>query len=538
MMGPVRTTPIGRWLLALILAASLGGFVHAQQVEPAPPLAAAPAPPTQPPPATPGGPPDARAPESAPHDVARPEVARSVTRSITIGGRTLDYVANVGWVDVINARGTARASLFYTAYILATPATAEARPIIFAFNGGPGAASVYLHLGAMGPRRAVIGPQGAEGTPQLADNAETWLGLGDLVFVDPAGTGLSRTAMNDGSVGDEAFWETDTDIDAMYRFILAYVARFARDRPVYLVGESYGGFRAARLADSLSKLATIRLAGVILISPALDRAAMADDRMMPLAAMLRVPTFAAVAWHHDRVPGVGRDRAARDRFLAEAESWAVGDGLRDLVAGDALSAGRRKQFLASYAHFTGLSPELAAQRDGIVGITEYARTLLGEQGRMLGLYDASVSVPQRGRDPTLRGIGNPLSAAIESYLAGEIGLVTPAKYTTLNPRTNRDWLWLPRGTFGYPNAALSLREALIANHALRVLIVHGRFDLVTPFATTSWAVAQLRLPPERRAAVRLAVLDGGHMMYLHDDSRAALTALAGELIAGGVATAP
>jgi len=169
--------------------------------------------------------------------------------------------------------------LFYTAYILAAPATTEARPIIFAFNGGPGAASVYLHL-ARWDHAARRSAAGRRGTPPLVDNAETWLGLGDLVFVDPAGTGLSRATMADGSPGDQAFWETDADIDAMYRFIIAYVARFARDRPIYLVGESYGGFRAARLADSLSKLATIRLAGVVLISPAIDRGAMADDRMM------------------------------------------------------------------------------------------------------------------------------------------------------------------------------------------------------------------------------------------------------------------
>jgi carboxypeptidase C (cathepsin A) len=534
----VSTTPLRHWLLALTLAACWGGAALAQRADPP---SAAPAPDAQ---ATPAQPPGAAAPDAsaAPsHSAAPPpEIARSVTRSITISGRTLDYTAAVGWLPVINARGTARASLFYTAYTLAAPPDA-ARPIIFAFNGGPGAASVYLHLGAMGPRRAQIGPQGApEGTAApLVDNAETWLGLGDLVFIDPAGTGLSRAERNDGRPGgDDAFWDTNSDIDAMGRFIQAYIARFARDRPVYLVGESYGGFRAARLAESFAKLSTMRLAGVVLVSPALDRGAMADDRLMPHAAMLRVPTFAAVAWHHDRVPGVGRDIAARDRFVAEAEAWALNEGLTDVAAGDALSPGRRKQFIARYAHFTGLSPELAAQRDGIVGIAEFARSLLRDSERMLGLYDASVSVPQRGRDPTLRGIGGGLTAAMESYLSDELGLAGDAKYTTLNPRTNRDWMWLPRGTFGYPSAAQALREALVASASLRVLIVHGRYDLVTPFATSSWAVAQLRLPPERRAAVRLAVLDGGHMMYLHDDSRRALTALASELIAGSAATTP
>jgi carboxypeptidase C (cathepsin A) len=522
-MAPVspklaRHKSLRPWLLALLLAASLAGAVRAQQAAAPSPSPAADAP-------------------AAP--AASSEIARSVARAIVVGGHTLDYTATAGWLALGNARATAQARIFYTAYSLAPGAAPQAaRPVIFAFNGGPGAASVYLHLGAMGPRRAVIGPQGVEGTPPLIDNAETWLGLGDLVFVDPVGTGLSRAETNDGRPAEDAFWETDADIDTMYRFIVAYVARFAPGRPVTLVGESYGGFRAARLADSLSKLATIRLAGVVLISPALDRGAMANERMMPLAAMLRVPSFAAIAWYHDRVPGVGRTRAARDRFLAEAEAWALGEGLNALVAGDALSAGRRKQFLADYVRFTGLPPEVAARRDGEVGIMEFARSLLGDSGQALGLYDASVSVAQRGRDPTLRGVGTALGAAIESYLTGEIGLVVHPPYATLNPRINRDWMWLPRGTFGYPNAAESLREALISNASLRVLIVHGRFDLVTPFAATSWAVGQLRLPPERRAAVRLAVLDAGHMVYLHDEARAALTALASELIAGGAATAP
>ncbi len=525
------TPPIRRWLLALALAASLGGFAQAQDSQRDEPALPVPAGPPAPPAAAPAPPP-------APLSAALPEVARSVARAIMLPGGPLDYTATAGWLAITHARGTARASIFYTAYTLATPASAS-RPIIFAFNGGPGAASVYLHLGTMGPRRAQVGPAGApEGTPPIVDNAETWLGLGDLVFVDPVGTGLSRAQANDGGSGDEAFWDTDSDVDAMYRFVTDYAARYAPGRPVYLVGESYGGFRAARLADSLSKLSTIRLAGVVLVSPALDRGAMADDRLMPVAAMLRVPTFAAVAWHHDRTPGIGRDLAGRDRFIAEAEAWALGQGLTDLAAGDTLPPGRRKQFLATYAQFTGLPPELAEQRDGIVGIVEFARNLLRDSARMVGLYDASVTIPQRGRDPTLRGIGAPLTAAIEAYLAGEIGLASDAKYTLLNPRTNRDWMWLPRGAFGYPSAAQALREALITNRGLRVLIVHGRFDLVTPFAATSWAVAQLRLPPDRRAAVRFAVLDGGHMMYLHDDSRRALTALATEFIAGVAATTP
>jgi carboxypeptidase C (cathepsin A) len=559
----VRTFPVGArhargpavlraGLLALLLAVALAAGGRAQVpgaggrddgagafIAPPPSQAPAPASPAPvPAPAAPEVAAPAPAASGPAVGAALPEVARTVARSVELAGRTIAYTAQVGWLPVAHARGTARAWLFYTAYAAAPQAGEPARPVIFAFNGGPGAASMYLHLGALGPRRAALGPEGAAGPVPLVDNAESWLGLGDLVFIDPVGTGLSRAELTGGRTGDadDAFWETDADIDALYRFILAWLERHGRGRPVWLVGESYGGFRAARLADSLAKVASVRLGGAVLVSPALDRGTMAEDRMMPIGALLRVPTYAAVAWRHDRVPGVGRELAARDRLVAEAERWALGEGLSDLVQGDALPADRRKTFLAAYARFTGLSPALVAERDGPIGAVEFARSLLPD--RRLGLYDASVAVPARGRDPTLRAIGQPLVAAMERYLADDLGLALPGKYTGLNPRTNRDWTWMPRGAFGYPSAAEALRDALTTRPALRVLVVHGRYDLVTPFAATAFAVAQLRLPPDRRAAVRLAVLDGGHMMYLHDESRQALVALATELIARPAAAAP
>lgn len=467
--------------------------------------------------------------------------ARTVERRFSAGGQDFAYSVRASWQAVPNAGGTANGEIFHVAYTR-EDAGAAPRPILFAFNGGPGASSVYLHLAAMGPRRAALAADGTAqpGQPTLVDNAESWLGFADLVFVDPVGTGLSRAISADGSISDSrSFWEVEADVRAMTRFVRDYLERAGRrGSPVFLVGESYGGFRVARMARLLAESYGVRVAGLIMVSPVLDRGAMAIDPFMPVATMLRLPTYAAVAWRHERVAGVGRDAAARDAFVAEAERYAMSDGLVAVSAGDALPQDRRKAYFAAIAHFTGLSVDEVARRDGVIGPDVFAGLLLAGSGRALGLYDASVAGPRGDRMGSLRGLGIALSDAIEIYLRDEVGLVPPTKYISLNAETARDWQWLRRGDFGYPNVAPRLREALIADGALRVLIVHGRYDLVTPFASSSWTVAQLRLPPARRAAIRFALFEGGHMMYLHAESRQALTALAREFIVPPAPAAP
>lgn len=474
---------------------------------------------------------------AAPFDSA----ARSVERRFAADGQDFPYTASAGWLAVPSTGGQTVGEIFHVAYRRGDVGGAG-RPIIFAFNGGPGAASVYLHLGAMGPRRATVGPDGVVpgSNPPLVDNAESWLGFADLVFVDPIGTGLSRAVAADGSVANgREFWDTEADARAAARFVRDYLDRIGRRAsPVYLVGESYGGFRVARLARMLPESYGVRLAGIVMVSPVIDRGAMAIDPFMPMATMLRVPTYAAVAWRHGRAAGIGRDESARDAFVAEAEAFALGDGLIAAVAGDTLPRDRRKAFYAQLARFTGLSTEETTRRDGVIGPDVFANALLADSGRALGFYDASVTGPRGDRMAGLRGLGSALAMAIESYLGEDIGLVAPSKYIPLNQDAARDWQWFRRGDFGYPNAAPRLREALVADPALRVLIVHGRYDLVTPFAATAWTIAQLHLPPARRSAVRLVVLEGGHMMYLHDESRRQLSALAREFVAAPIPPAP
>lgn len=462
-------------------------------------------------------------------------------RRFAADGQDFAYTVRAAWQPVPSLTGAVTGEVFHVAYTR-DGAAAPTRPILFAFNGGPGASSVYLHLGAMGPRRAAVGPDGTlqPGQPMLVDNAESWLSFADMVFVDPVGTGLSRIA--GGATNSEdarAFWDVEIDARSMARFVRDFLQRTGRrESPLYLVGESYGGFRVARMARMLSEFHGIRPAGLVMVSPVLDRGAMAVDPFMPVPAMLRLPTYAAIAWRHERVAGVGRDAAARDLFVAEAERFALGDGLIAASAGDALSVDRRKAFHAGMARFTGLSLEDIARRDGVIGPDVFAAMLLAGSGRVLGLYDASVTLPRGDRTSGLRGLGSTLGTAIETYLRDEVGLATSGKYVPLNFQTSRDWQWLGRGDFGYPNAAPRLREALIADAALRVLIVHGRYDLVTPFASSTWTVAQLRLPPARRAAIRFGLFEGGHMMYLHDESRRGLTATAREFIAQPAPAAP
>jgi len=356
-MGLVRITPIGR-CCSLLLAASLGGFPCARsKVETAAAARAVPwrrVPPAQPPAAAPRR---AQA-ETSPPDRPQRHAVDHDRR------RTLDYVANVPAGSTSSTRAARRgASLFYSAYILAAPATTGRGPIIFAFNGGPGAASVYLHLGAMGPRRAQIGPAGRRGHPASLV-ATPNLARPRRPGVRRSGRHrLSRATLADAVLANQAFWETDADIDAMYRSS-SPMSPVCGDRADYLVGRAMAAsVRRARRQPVEAR--HLRLAGVVLISPAIDRGAdwrTTDDAARRDAARA---DFAASPVSNDRVPGVAADRAARDRFLADARSGRFGEGLR--TSSPAMRwAGRAAQAVPSrpMCTFTGLTPELAAQRDG------------------------------------------------------------------------------------------------------------------------------------------------------------------------------
>lgn len=460
----------------------------------------------------------------------RPLPEDAVTKhTLTIDGAPLVYTATVGYLPLADANGTVKAQVGYVSY--ARDGETRDRPITFVFNGGPGASSAYLNLGALGPRRVRINDDGTVPPPPvlLVDNPMTWLVFTDLVFVDPVGTGFSRPTRVDGKpVPNSEFWSVNPDIDWNARFIRQYLTHADRwTSPKFLVGESYGGFRVARLAEALAERFGVGLNGAILVSPVLEFGlALGEDRFLLWPTVLRLPSYAATAWHHGRVEAASGEPAARDRFLDEVERFSLAEYLPRLATLPDSPPEQRQALYARLAAYTGLPVATIERADGRIGLETFVKEALAEGGRVIGRYDSSVSIPDpdpgaprfEDSDPTLTSLTAPFTTAMYAYLQGELGYATEQPYILLNRAVSRDWDWGGRRN-GTPGAADNLRAAMVANRHLDVLIVHGRFDLITPYFSTAYVTRQMRLDPSLRDNLSLALYDGGHMMYLHKAGR-------------------
>ena len=431
---------------------------------------------------------------------------------------TLAYVVRVEAVPLSNPKGEKQAEVVVTSYTLERT-DAKERPITYLFNGGPGAASAYLQFGGVGPKRLPFGgPDNAPSDlPKLIDNPDTWLAFTDLAFVDPVGTGYSR-ATGDG----KAFWSVEGDVDSLSRVVAKHLA--ARDRlvsPVYLAGESYGGFRIPRIARKLQEKDGVGVAGLIALSPVLDFAIRDGENTSPLPWVTALPSLAATA-RERKAPVTRAD-------LADVEAYAARDFLADLMKGprDAAAVGRVS---ARVAELTGLDPELVRRMNGRIDIRTFVREIGRAEGKVGSLYDANVTAydpyPSAARaswdDPVLDGSMAPLTRAAVDYYGRELGFrVDNRRYELISSEVNRAWSW-GRGQ-SLPESASALREALAADRHLKVLVAHGATDLVTPYMESKLVLDQLPAfgDPDR---VRLAVYPGGHMFYSRDASRAAFTA--------------
>lgn len=478
-------------------------------------------------------PPEAQTPSApaAPAEHSLPADAVS-KHTIEIDGVPLVYEATVGMLPLAGPHQAVKAHVGFTSYVRV--GDAHGRPIAFVFNGGPGASSVYLHLGALGPRTVALNPDGTMPPPpvQLVTNPRTWLAFTDLVFVDPVGTGFSRPARAGGrSAPSKEFWGVDKDLEWNAQFIREYLTRAQRwTSPKFLIGESYGGFRAARLAAALPVRHGIGVNGVVLVSPVLEFALMSGDERFTLwPLVLRLPSYAATAWHHGRVGGEPRDPAARDRFLQEVEAFSLTEVLPQLAQGRGLPADRRQAIYSRMAELTGLPLATIERAEGRISRETFVKEVLAAEGRVIGRYDASVSIPDPNpasprfvdTDPTLGGLTAPMTSAANAYLRGELGYDIEVPYIVLNRAVSREWEW-GSGRDGAPGAADELRAAMVTSPALKVLIAHGRLDLVTPYFASEYVASQMRLAPPLLDNLSLALYDGGHMMYLNRDAREAL----------------
>jgi carboxypeptidase C (cathepsin A) len=442
----------------------------------------------------------------------------SVTEhSVELPSGKLAYTATAGTFPLFDQSGERSASIFYTAYIAKSGDPAR-RPITFVFNGGPGAASAFLNLGLVGPRIAEFAMNGRDASRvHLIDNPDTWLAFTDLVLIDPVGTGWSRAAKPDGA---RAFWSIDADAQSMAKVIALYVAKNGRSSsPKFVLGESYGGFRAARVARDLQNDQGIVVSGILMLSPMLEAAFQFGGGRFALGAALQLPSLAAAE--------LERKGKFSEEALAQAEHFALNEYLTTL-AGPPLKDDAAKNFYARVAEITGVSVDAIAAARGFIR-DDYVKNLpLGEH-KIVSHYDATFAsddpypeVPvARGPDPILDGLIRGYGSAFVGYARDELGFKTDMTYNLLASEISGRWDW--GSGHSQPSAADDLRVLLALTPSFRLLVAHGYSDMVTPYEDSRYVLEHLPAFDGRERA-ELKLYRGGHMFYLDPASRRAFSA--------------
>lgn len=481
------------------------------------------------PPTPPGVPPATKSPSSpATSTPVEPTDDLVVTRhTLKVGRRTLRYTAETGRVvlreevleDGVFSGTTARAEISLTSYVLngADPLT---RPITFAFNGGPGSSSIWLHLGLLGPRRVLMGDAGALLPPPyaLADNPESLLGVSDLVFIDPVSTGYSR-AVDGGKPAP--FHGYQGDIDSVGELIRLWTSRHGRWlSPKLLAGESYGTLRAAALAEHLQTRYGMYLNGVILISSVLDLGSIDfENQRNDRAHALYLPTYAAIAHYHGK-----HGRRSLRSVLDEAEAYAARDYPWALSRGSRLTAAERREAVATLARISGLSEDYVDRADLRIEHWRFFGELLRDERRVTGRLDGRFSGPAASgiaesmdADVSMDAITGPYAAAFNHYVRQELGYANDLHYEHI---TNKVQPWSFKDFEGRPiDVSPKLERAMRQNPHLKVYLGYGYYDGATPHFAAEDVVAHLQLPPELVANIEHAYYEGGHMMYVHEPSR-------------------
>jgi carboxypeptidase C (cathepsin A) len=434
--------------------------------------------------------------------------------SIDLPSGKLAYTATAGTFALFDQSGERSAQIFYTAFV-AKSANTAARPVTFVFNGGPGAASAFLNLGLVGPRIAQFGPDGRDGSKvRLVDNPDTWLPFTDLVLIDPVGTGWSRAAKPDGA---RAFWSVHSDAESMAKAIALYVAKNGRGSSAkFILGESYGGFRAAKVARVLQSEQGIVVSGILMLSPTLESAFQFGGDRFALGAALQLPSLAAAK--------LEREGAFSKEALAEAEHFALTDYLTTL-AGPPPQGEAGERFYARVAKLTGLPVEIIAQSNGFIR-DAYVKSL--EAGhKIVSHYDVTFasddpypeSPAPRGPDPILDALVRAYGGAFVGYARDELGFETEMSYNLLGGDIAGRWDWEQ----GHGQASVNddLRVLLALTPSFRLMIAHGYSDMVTPYAVSRYVLDHL---PSFGGRATLKLYRGGHMFYLDPASRQAFSA--------------
>jgi len=446
------------------------------------------------------------------------EVAPIVTHhQITVDGKLLKYTATAGRLPIKRDDGKIDAEMFFVAYTL-DGQEAGKRPLTFAFNGGPGSASVWLHMGAIGPKRVVLQPNGfMPAAPyRLTDNSNTLLDKSDIVMIDAMNTGFSRAADAEMT---KKYLGVKGDIQAFGEFIRLYLTRYERwSSPLFLLGESYGTTRAAGISGYLAGHG-ISFNGITLLSMAVDFATLEWKKNNDAPYVLLLPTFTMIAAYHKKLPADLMQDLAKTR--QEVEHWASNDYALALAKGDALSPEERQKIMEQLARYTGLPSPLIDQNNLRIDVPTFTHYLLIDQKVRVGRLDGRFTGPEPGGehdeyfDPTGSAILPPYTSVFNNYVRAELGYKTDMPYRVFayDEPGFRNWDW-GSGIEGLPNTGTGLRAAIVQNPYLKILVMEGYYDLATPYAAANYTMDHLNISPAYRKNVSYATYESGHMVYI------------------------
>jgi carboxypeptidase C (cathepsin A) len=440
-----------------------------------------------------------------------------------MGAKTLRYLVTTGLMPIKNANGDTEARMFYMAYTLLPKSPAAQRPLMFSFNGGPGSSSVWLHLGALGPKRTRMRDDGAMPPPpfQLVDNEHTWLDKTDLVFIDPVGTGYSRAARPELA---SKFFSLQGDLDSVGEFIRMYLTRNERwPSPLFLVGESYGTTRAAGLAGLLIDKG-IAFNGVLLVSTVLNFQTLLFGQGNDLPYLLMLPSYTATAWYHKKLSADLQSKPLR-AVLDEAEKWTAHELTVAYGKGDALTPQERAAVIDKMARYTGLGKEFIANHNLRVELGRFNKELLRDQQRTTGRLDSrfkgidSTAGDSRPEfDPSMSAIRAPYTATFNNYVRTHLGYKTDAEYYILGGGVTAPWNFGVNN--GFADTSNALRNAFAKNPYLKVFAAFGYYDMATPYYAAEYTLNHSNLDATHRAQITRAYYEAGHMMYIESKSLA------------------
>nr|WP_233061652.1 hypothetical protein [Parvularcula mediterranea] len=445
------------------------------------------------------------------------------------GGETVSYIAKAGETHLKNEAGDAVASFFSFSYVKKD--AGPDRPVTFVFNGGPGSASVWLHMGMLGPQRVVVASDADEddgAAPyEMVANPESPLDLTDLVFIDPIGTGWSRTV---GEGDPKDYWSQSGDTESISEFMRQWIREQGRwNAPKYIVGESFGTMRAVQIAHHLttSSQHNMALNGLALISNALDYEGSTSVHDNFYSYVTYLPTMAATSHYH----GVVGEGESLEDWMDEARAFAGGAYATALLRGQMLSASERREVAETFSDLTGLSTDYILRSDLRVLKDRYRKEILRDKGVAIGSLDSRYMVDEADDvaerpsvDPASASIGAAYASSFMAHITGELDVEMERPYNFSSSDASRNWIYRPNaeGSWwepSYVNVARKLSDAMRVNKDLDVWVANGIYDLVTPFFDAEMTFARHGIPAKR---VSMTYYEAGHMMYVHEPAREAL----------------